>query len=89
MRYYLLPDVDFTEIGWLCDAKKADKLADSVVLDAIEEELTRFYELPRKGGVWSRQRQNFVEYLERRDGGSDGVKFASEEVCEAIIDELT
>lgn len=67
VRYYLLPDVDFTEIGWLCDAKKADKLADSVVLDAIEEELTGFYGLPRKGGVWSRQRQNFVEYLGRRD----------------------
>jgi hypothetical protein len=89
VRYYLLPDVDFTEIGWLCDAKKADKLADSVVLDAIEEELTGFYGLPRKGGVWSRQRQNFVEYLGRSEGGDDGVKYASEEVCEAIIDELT
>lgn len=22
VRYYLLPDVDFNEIGWLCDAKK-------------------------------------------------------------------
>lgn len=73
VRYYLLPDVDFTEIGWLCDAKKADKLADSVVLDALEEELTDFYGLPHKGGVWSRQRQNFVEYLGRRDGGSEGL----------------
>lgn len=89
VRYYLLPDVDFTEIGWLCDAKKADKLADSVVLDALEEELTVFYGLPHKGGVWSRQRQNFVEYLGRSEGGDDGVKYASEEVCEAIIDELT
>lgn len=88
VRYYLLPDADFREIGWLCDAKKADRLADPVVLDAIEEELTGFYGLPRKGGIWSRQRQNFVDYLRRSDGGSDGVKFASEEVCRAVVDEL-
>ena len=74
---------------WLKVSEKADKLADSVVLGAIEEELTGFYGLPRKGGIWSRQRQNFVDYLGRCEGGSDGVKFASEEVCEAIIDELT
>lgn len=89
VRYYLLPDVDFKEIGWLCDAKKADRLGISVVLDAIEEELTEFYGLPRKGGIWSRQRQNFVDYLGSREGGSDGVKFASEDTCKSIIDELT
>ena len=89
VRYYLLPDVDFKEIGWLCDAKKADRLGNSVVLDAIEEELTEFYGLPRKGGIWSRQRQNFVDYLGSREGGSDGVKFASEDTCKSIIDELT
>ena len=63
VRYYLLPDVDFKEIGWLCDTNKADKLGSSVVLDALEEELTGFYGLPHKGGIWSRQRQNFVDYL--------------------------
>jgi len=88
VRYYLLPDVDFNEIGWLCDAKKADRLGNSVVLDAIEEELTGFYGLPRKGGIWSRQRQNFMDYLGGRDGGNVGVKFAPEEVCRAIVDEL-
>ncbi len=88
VRYYLLPDVDFKEIGWLCDARKADRLGNSVVLDAIEEELTEFYGLPRKGGVWSRQRQNFVDYLGIREDGSDGVKFASEDTCKSIIDEL-
>ncbi len=88
VRYYLLPDLDFKEIGWLCDARKADRLGNSVVLDAIEEELTEFYGLPRKGGVWSRQRQNFVDYLGIREDGSDGVKFASEDTCKSIIDEL-
>lgn len=38
------------------------------MLDAIEEELTEFYGLPRKGGIWSRQRQNFVDYLGSRKG---------------------
>ena len=63
VRYYLLPDVDFKEIGWLCDVKKADKLGNSIVLDAIEEELTGYYGLPHKGLIWSRQRQNFIDYL--------------------------
>jgi len=63
VRYYLLPDVDFNEIGWLCDANKADKLGNPIVLDALEEELTSFYELPHKGIIWSRQRQNFIDYL--------------------------
>lgn len=63
VRYYLLPNVDFKEIGWLCDTNKADILNNSVVLDALKEELTDFYGLPHKGGIWSRQRENFVEYL--------------------------
>ena len=63
VRYYLLPDVDFNEIGWLCDTNKADKLGDSIVLDAIEEELTGYYGLPHKGLIWSRQRENFIDYL--------------------------
>ena len=54
---------DIKEIGWLCDAYKAEKLADSVALDTLERELTDFYGLPRKGGIWSRQRQNFIDYL--------------------------
>ena len=64
VRYYLLPDVDFKEIGWLCDTNKADRIDNSVVLDALEEELTSFYGLPRQGTAWSRQRQEFLEYLD-------------------------
>lgn len=65
VRYYLLPDVDFSEIGWLCDVKKADRLCDSVVLDSLEGELTGYYGLPHKGVAWSRQRQRFLDYLGR------------------------
>lgn len=89
VRYYILPDVDFNEIGWLCDAYKADKLADSVALDTLERELTDFYGLPHKWGEWSRQRQNFIDYLGSGHGDNKDLKFASNEVCEAIIDELT
>lgn len=63
VRYYILPNVDFKDIGWLCDAYKADKLYDPVVLDAIAKELTDFYGLPNKGVIWSRQRQNFMDFL--------------------------
>lgn len=63
VRYYLLPNVDFKEIGWLCDTNKADKLCDPIVLDTLADELIGYYGLPNKGGIWSRQRQNFVEYL--------------------------
>lgn len=63
VRYYILPKVDFKEIGWLCDAYKADKLCDPVVLDAMAKELKDFYELPDKGTIWSRQRQSFIDFL--------------------------
>lgn len=63
VRYYLLPGFDFKEIGWLCDVKKADKLCDPVVLDTLEGELTSFYDLPHRGGTWSRHRQGFLDYL--------------------------
>lgn len=63
VKYYLLPGVDFKEIGWLCDVKKAEELNDSVALDSLERELTSFYDLPHRGGAWSRQRQSFLDYL--------------------------
>ena len=63
VKYYLLPDVDFKEIGWLCDVKKAERLNDSVALDSLERELTSFYDLPHRGDAWSRQRHSFLEYL--------------------------
>lgn len=65
VRYYLLPDVDFNEIGWLCDTKKAEILGNPVVLDALAEELTEFFGLPHLGSVWSRHRQEFLDCLGR------------------------
>lgn len=61
VRLYLLPDVDFGEIGWLCDTKKADRLFDSIVLDALKLELSTFYSLKENGTTWSRQREIFLK----------------------------
>lgn len=87
VRYYILPDVDFKGIGWLCDAYKADKLADSVALDNLERELTDFYGLPHKWGEWSRQRQNFIDFLGKNHDPSENIA-SVEEVREAL-EELT
>ena len=64
VRLYLLPDVDFDEIGWLCDTRKADKLFDSIVLDALKMELSTFYSLKDKGTTWSRQRELFLSSVD-------------------------
>lgn len=85
VRYYLLPDVDFNEIGWLCDVCKADKLGDPVVLDTLERELTGFYGLSSRCGAWSRQRQNFIGYLRSREGK----QFATVEEAVKAAEELT
>lgn len=86
VRYYILPDVDFKEIGWLCDAYKASKLGDPVVLDTLEQELTDFYGLPHKGAIWSRHRQNFIDYL--GSDYNDGVKLATVEEAIKAAEEL-
>ena len=57
----LLSDVDFGEIGWLCDTKKADRPFDSIVLDALKLELSTFYSLKENGTTWSRQREIFLK----------------------------
>lgn len=66
VRLYLLPDVDFKNIGWLCDTKKADKLNESVTLDALQKELTEYFGLPDKEIAWSRQRETFLEYINKK-----------------------
>lgn len=63
VRLYLLPDADFKNIGWLYNTKKADKLNESVTLDALQKELTEYFGLPDKGIAWSRQRETFLNYI--------------------------
>ncbi len=63
VRLYLLPDVDFAEIGWLCDTRKAEIINSSIALDALHKELIEHFGLPDKRHAWSRQRETFIEYI--------------------------
>lgn len=62
VRLYLLPDVDFDEIGWLCDTRKANMINSSIVLDALHKEMIEYFERPDKE-TWSRQREVFIKYV--------------------------
>ncbi len=63
VRLYILPDVDFKEIGWLCNTRKADKINTPVPLDALHKEMIEYYGLIDKGETWSRQRETFIKYI--------------------------
>lgn len=63
VRLYLLPDVDFDEIGWLCDTRKANMINSSIVLDALHKEMIEYFDLTDKGEAWSRQRETFLRYI--------------------------
>lgn len=63
VRLYILPDVDFKEIGWLCDTRKADKINTPVPLDALHKEMIEYFDLADKGETWSRQRETFLRYI--------------------------
>lgn len=65
VRLYLLPDVDFGKIGWLCDTRKADMINSSIALDALHKEMIEYFELPDKD-TWSRQRETFLEYINNK-----------------------
>lgn len=60
VRSFLLPNVSFSSIGWLCDTRKADKLADSVALDRLYEEMINYFSLKENLVHWSQQREIFV-----------------------------
>ena len=60
VRLFLLPNTDFTSIGWLCDTRKADKLTDSVALDRLYKEMIEHFSLKENLIHWSQQRETFV-----------------------------
>lgn len=63
VRLYVLPDVDFDKIGWLCDTRKADRINEPVPLDSLQKEMIEYFGLPDKGPEWSRQREIFLKYI--------------------------
>lgn len=60
VRLFLLPNTDFTSIGWLCDTRKADKLTDSVAIDRLYKEMIEYFSLKENLIHWSQQREMFV-----------------------------
>jgi len=65
VRLYLLPNVDFDEIGWLCDTRKADMINSAIVLDDLHKEMIEYFDLPDKD-IWSRQRETFLDYINNK-----------------------
>lgn len=63
VRLYLLPDIDFLNIGWLCDTRQAEKINNPVALDKLYTELTVHYGILHRFDAWSRYRQDFVGSL--------------------------
>ena len=66
VRYYLLPNTDFKEIGWLCDTKQAEQLIDHTTLDKLYKELIDYYNLGDKFATWSRQRVTFIDNFTKK-----------------------
>lgn len=63
VRVYLLPNTDFPSIGWLCDTRKADRIANSVALDCLYKEMIEYFNLPDRLIHWSQQRKIFLDRL--------------------------
>lgn len=65
VRYYILPDMNFSEIGWLTNPKQAESIISRTALDALQKELIEYFRLPDKGLGWSRNRDKFVRSIEQ------------------------
>lgn len=65
VKIFLLPNADFSSIGWLCDTRKADKLTDSVALDRLYYEMIEYCSLPSNFLHWSGQREMFLGRMDR------------------------
>lgn len=65
VRYYILPNMNFSEIGWLTNPKQAESIISRTALDALQKELKESFDLTDKGLGWSRNRDKFVAALEQ------------------------
>lgn len=64
VRYYILPNMDFSEIGWLTNPLQAESIISRTALDALQKELIESFGLTDKGLGWSRNRDKFVTAIE-------------------------
>ncbi len=64
-RYYILPNMRFSEIGWLTSTKQAETITSRTALDALQKEFIEYFGLVDKGLGWSRNRDKFVDTIEQ------------------------
>lgn len=64
-QHYILPNMDFSEIGWLTNPKQAESIISRTALDALQKELIDSFGLTDKGLGWSRNRDKFVRSIEQ------------------------
>lgn len=66
VKLYLLPDANFKNIGWLCDTRIAERIDSSISLDALHEQLQRYYSLQNTSITsWSRHREKFLQDIKQ------------------------
>ena len=64
VRYYLLPQTSFDNIGWLCNVNEAEYISNRIALDKMHEELINYYDMEDNIDSWSRQRETFIKHIE-------------------------
>lgn len=63
VRLYLLPNITFKSIGWLCDVRQAEFINSAIALDILHKELIEYYSLQDDIATWSRQRETFINFV--------------------------
>lgn len=65
VRYYVLPNFNFSKIGWLTSTMQAESIISRTALDALHKDIIESLGLPDKGLGWSRNRDKFVTTIEQ------------------------
>jgi uncharacterized protein yddK len=65
VKLYLLPNTQFSSIGWLYNTHLAEKITDPISLDKIQEELKQICSVQNNFHIanWSRQREKFLNEI--------------------------
>lgn len=65
---FKFPNVDFNEIGFLNVVKQAADITDKSKLDELYDELCHYYELKQDWKNYNKQKDNFVELANKKQG---------------------
>ncbi len=59
VKPYVFPNMKESEVGWLLNAKAAEKINDMTALASLYDELTNFYKKPQNAKLWIAQANKF------------------------------